>query len=114
MQSPTDSIQLVIGIFAVLGVLWQLAQVKASIDKAIDAVKDEAYDWHSELDKRLDIHLRDYDNYCRVSEEKYRILYNSMRDMEKIVRESNPNYRVRQYFSDESGTLEPPPSPPLR
>lgn len=117
MNQTKDTIELIVGLSAVLGIIWQISQVKASIDKAIDAVKDEAFARHSLLEKKLDIHLENYINRQEMMnmltaqldqkiEHKFGRCYGTIRDMEKYLQKNhNPAYRVREYFDDDSSSL---------
>lgn len=117
MNNAKDTIELIVAVSAVLGIIWQISQVKASIDKAIDAVKDEAFARHSLLEKKLDIHIEGYINRQEMMnmltsqldqkiDHKFSRCYGTIRDMEKYLQKHhNPAFRVREFFDDDSSEL---------
>lgn len=117
MDNAKDTIELIIGIFALLGISWQIYQVKAAIDKAIDAVKDEAFAKHAALEKKLDIHIENYINRQEMVnmltsqldqkvDHRFGRCYGSIRDIEKFLQKYHrETFRVREFFDDDSGQL---------
>ena len=99
-----------------LGVVWQIAEMKSAIYKAIDIVNDNLNDRINLIEKRFDVHLNDYERSADLTtlicnqlreaiEHKYKRLSYSMRDIEKYL-QKNQNFRTREYFSDYSGKLD--------
>lgn len=117
MSNAKDTIELIVGLSTLLGIIWQISQVKAAIDKAIDAVKDEAFARHLALEKKLDVHLENYINRQEMVnmvtsqidqkvDHKFGRCYGSIRDLEKYLQKHhNPTFRVREYFDDDSTPL---------
>jgi len=117
MSEAKDAIELILGLFALLGISWQIYQVKAAIDKAIDAVKDEAFARHAALEKKLDIHLENYINRQEMMnllvsqvdqkvDHKFGRSFNSIRDIERFLQKYHAEtFRVRDFFDDDSGQL---------
>lgn len=103
MNSTKDTIELIIGISALLGIIWQISQVKAAIDKAIDAVQDEALARHSALEKRLDIHLESYFNKREQDERNFAELkYNQKKNFGQL-REHQKD--IERYLSKDGFTV---------
>lgn len=117
MNNAKDTIELIIGLCALLGIIWQISQVKAAIDKAIDTVKDEAFARHLALEKKLDVHLENYINRQEMMnmltaqldqkvDHKFGRCYGSIRDIEKYLQKHhNQAFRVREFFDDDSSPL---------
>lgn len=117
MNDVNSIIQILIGLTGLLGIIWQISQVKASIDKAIDAVKDEAFARHTILEKRFDIHLENYINRQEMVnmvtsqldqkiDHRFNRSYGSIRDLEKFLQKNYPTFRVREFFDDDLGHLQ--------
>lgn len=109
MSNSTEIIQLVVGIVAIISVLYQVARVERVIYQSIDAVKDLSERNHLELQKRLDLHLqsyadrRDHDLYIindlnNKIEHRFNRLREHQKDMERYL-EKNGSFRVRGYFT---------------
>lgn len=107
-----DALELIGGLTALCAIIWQIARVKSAIDDAIDAVKDESFSRHKDLEKRLEVHLQDYSRRIEIinnaavmtgarNEEKFRQIQASLRSIEKHI-EGKQNFRMREYLSDES------------
>lgn len=95
-----------------VGVVWQMAEMKSAIYRAIDSVNDNLSDRINQIEKRFDVHLNDYERSADLTtlicnqlreaiEHKYKRLSFSMRDIEKYL-QKNQNFRIREYFSDDS------------
>lgn len=112
-----ETLEVIGGLLAVLGIIWQISQVKSTIDKAIDAVRDEALVRHLVLEKRLEIHLENYilrqesvnmmtSQLNEKIDYKYSRVYASLRNIEKYLQQHHSQtFRVREYFGDESKSL---------
>lgn len=94
---------------------WQISELKSNIYSAIDKVNDDTNYRMNQLEKRLEIHLNDYDRSTDLTtlicnqlkeaiEHKFKRLYSSMRDIEKYLQKSH-SFRVREYFGDDSSRL---------
>lgn len=113
MLTSKESIELILGLCALASIIYKVAQIEKAIYTAIDVVKDDLILRHKDIDKRLDIHLQDYSNRAEMVnymingmnekiDHKFNRLYSSMRDMEKYLQQKNQDFRVREYFGDES------------
>ncbi len=60
MGKTKEALEIIGSLIVILGIVWQISQAKAAIDKAIDAVKDEAITRYLVLEKRFEIHLENY------------------------------------------------------
>ena len=89
-----DSLELILGFCALVGIIYKIAQIEKAIYTAIDLVKDDLVIRHKDIDKRLDIHLQDYSNRAEIVnymingldekiDHKFTRLYSSMRDILK-------------------------------
>lgn len=99
-----------------IGVVWQMAEMKSAIYRTIDSVNDSLNDRINQIEKRFDVHINDYERSADLTtlicnqlreaiEHKCKRLYNSMRDIEKYL-QKNQNFRIREYFSDDSSRLD--------
>lgn len=110
-MDSTEIIQLIVGITAIISVLYQVARVERVIYQSIDAVKDLSERNHLELQKRLDLHLqsyadrRDHDLYIiNDLNNKIEHRFNRLREHQKHIErylEKNGNFRVRGHFTTE-------------
>ena len=110
-MNGTEFIQLVVGVLAIISVLYQVARVERVIYQSIDAVKDLSERNHLDLQKRLDLHLqsysdrRDHDLYLinnldNKIEHRFKRLREHQKDIERYL-EKNGNFRVRAHFTTE-------------
>jgi replicative DNA helicase len=117
VENLKENLDVIGGGIAVLAVIWQMSQVKSAIDKAIDAVKDDALARHLVLEKRFEIHLENYilrqeavnmltSQLNEKIDHKHSRTYASLRDIEKYLQKHHSEtFRVREYFDDESRPL---------
>lgn len=107
----TETIQLIVGIIAIISVLYQVARVERIIYQSIDAVKDLSERNYLDLQKRLDLHLqsyadrRDHDLYIvndlnNKIDHRFNRLREHQKDIERYL-EKNGNFRTRGYFTIE-------------
>jgi len=116
VSSAKTVLELLVAIGFFIGTVWQMAEMKSAIYKAIDSVSDNLNDRINLIEKRFDVHLNDYERSADLTtlicnqlreaiEHKYKRLSYSMRDIEKYL-QKNQNFRNREYFSDDSGKLD--------
>jgi len=110
-MNSTEVIESIVGVVAIISVLYQVARVERAIYQSIDAVKDSSERNYLELQKRLDLHLqsyadrRDHDLYIindlnNKIDHRFNRLREHQRNIESYL-EKNGNFRTRGYFTSE-------------
>ena len=113
MLTYKEFIELILGFCALGSIIYKVAQIEKAIYLAIDVVRDDLLIQQKDIEKRLDIHLQDYLNRTEMinyiiggmnekMDHKFNRLYSSMRDIEKYLQQKNQDFRVREYFGNES------------
>jgi len=109
-MNVSDIVNVILGLIAIGGLIYKLAQVERAIYKAIDTLEDTVSDRMNAYEKRLDIqehHINSkyqlYDMQLNQLEEKMRGRLNRLAagqvDIQKHL-ERNTNFQVRQYLKD--------------
>lgn len=111
MNNTAAAVELIVGIVAIISVLYQVARVERIIYQAIDSSKDAAERNYLELQRRLDLHIQSYidrhehdvyivNGLSSKIDHKFERLREHQKDIEKFL-EKNNNFRVRGYFGSE-------------
>lgn len=58
-----DYIELVLGVFALAGIIYRIARIETAIYKAIDDLKDNHVDRLNRIEANLAIHLKEYEGH---------------------------------------------------
>lgn len=110
MNTPTDIIELAIGVIALISVLYQVARIEKAIFQAIDAVKVNSDRNFFQLQSRLDLHLQDYAAKKQQDDRNFTELTNEInhecgrlrrhqKDIEKYL--AKDGFRTRTYYTTE-------------
>lgn len=109
-MNVSDIVNVILGLIAIGGLIYKLAQVERAIYKAIDTLEDSVGERMNAYEKRLDIqehHITSrnqlYDMQLNQLEEKVRGRLNRLaagqQDIQKYLERSS-NFQARQYFKD--------------
>lgn len=98
-----DYIEIILGFFALVGVIYRIAQAESSIYKAIDALKDSVSERVSQQEHLLQLHLVEW----QEKKEVYTYRFNSLEQLikHKFDRLSNWIKQVGGFLNKQSGFI---------
>jgi len=109
-MNPKDLVELILGILALAGIVYQIAQTERQIYDEIDKLKDSIIARISISENKFDVHVQDYVNrketvqYLLGSldqkiEHKFGRLYGEFKEMQRFL-EKHFYFRIRDRSSE--------------
>lgn len=100
-----DALEIILGMAALIGIVYQIAQSEKRIYDEIDALKDLVLARMSSGETKFDVHRQDYINHKEVTdyklgglnekiEHKFSRLHSELKDMQRFMEKQFP-FRVR-------------------
>lgn len=105
-MNPKDFVELILGLTALAGIVYQIAQVERRIYDEIDTLKDLILARMSVSETKFDVHRQDYINHKEVVdyklgglnekiEHKFTRLHTDLKDMQRFMEKRFP-FRIRE------------------
>lgn len=104
-----DYLDIVIGIAAVVGIIWRVASVKAEIYREIDRLKDDLEDASKDTSHKLELHLIEYaekkeflnyrlNGFDEMIKHKFNRCWNEIKEIQGFL--TKTGYNVREQYRD--------------